>query len=76
LKINPSLVNKDSLIVPKYSNTIRIYLDFAVLIYKPTTQQIRSLSKLDIKKYFILDQVVDSLFDPLIDKLPNYVSVQ
>lgn len=76
LAINPLLINKDNLIVPIYSNTIRIYLNFAVLIYKPTNNQIKILNTLDIKKYFVLDQCVDSLFDSMIDKLPNFVSVQ
>lgn len=76
LNLCADLINKDNLIVPIYSNTIRIYLDFAVLIYKPTNNQIKSLNTLGIKKYFIFDQYVDSLFDPLIDKLPNFVSVQ
>lgn len=76
LGVKSSYINKDNLIVPKYSNTIRIYLEFAVLLYKPSVKQIECLIKLDIKKYFVFDQCVDSLFDPLIDKLPNFLSVQ
>ena len=72
LRVNSSLINKDNLIVPVYSNTIRIYLEFAVLEYRPSIHQIQSLEKINIKKYYVKDQIVDNIFDPLIEKLPIF----
>lgn len=72
LRVNSSLINKDNLIVPVYSNTIRIYLEFAVLEYQPSIHQIQSLEKINIKKYYVKDQIVDNIFDPLIEKLPIF----
>lgn len=72
LYINPFSVDKNKLIVPKYSNTIRVFLDFAVLEYKPTIEQIRSLEKINIKKYCIKEHIVDNVFDPIIEKLPIF----
>lgn len=72
LRINSSLINKDNLIVPVYSNTIRIYLEFAVLEYQPSIHQIKSLEKINIKKYYVKDQIVDNIFDPLVEKLPLF----
>ena len=72
LNIHPLSVDKNTLIVPKYSNTIRIYLEFAVLEYKPNIEQILSFEKLNIKKYCIKDHIVDNVFDPLVDNLPIF----
>lgn len=76
LSIHSDSINKENLIVPKYTNTIRVYLDFAVLEYKPTFNQLESLIALNIQKYFIFNECIDSIFHPLFDKLPNFVSVQ
>ena len=72
LRVNSSIINKDNLFVPIYSNTIRIYLEFAVLEYQPTIYQIKTLEKINIKKYYIKDQIVDNIFDPLVKKLPIF----
>lgn len=72
LQINSTLINKNSLFVPIHSNTIRIYLEFAVLEYKPTAYQIETLERINIKKFFIKDQIVNDIFDPLVEKLPSF----
>lgn len=72
LKINPSSVDKNNLIVPKYSNTIRIYLEYAVLEYLPTVQQIQTLEKINIKKFYVKDTLVFDIFDIIVEKLPVF----
>lgn len=72
LRINQSSVDKNNLIVPKYSNTIRIYLEYAVLEYQPTIQQIQSLEKINIKKFHVKDTLIYDIFDKIVEKLPVF----
>jgi hypothetical protein len=72
LKINPISVDKNNLIVPHHSNTIRIYLDIAVIKYKPSILQIKSLEKLNIKKFDVNNLICFDMFDKMIENLPVF----
>ena len=63
LNINPLSLNKDNLITPLYSNTIRIFYNIAVINFKPTNQQLSSLIDMKIEKFLVNDCYYENIFD-------------
>ena len=69
MDINPNSLEKGKLIVPFYSNTIRVFYNTAVLVYKPTIEQIKELIKLDIK--FFSTKKHNDIYDIFDDRIQN-----
>ncbi len=72
LNINPTSLDKDNLIVPVFSNTIRIFYNIAVIRYQPTTEQINTLLKMNISKFMVNDCYYDNIFDENILRLKTF----
>lgn len=69
MDINPNSLEKGKLIVPFYSNTIRVFYNTAVLVYKPTVDQIKELIKLDIR--FFSTKKYNDIYDIFDDRIQN-----
>ena len=65
-------VDKNSLFLPYESNTIRIYLNVAVLIYRPTINQINTLEYLGINNFVVDSYLTNNIFDKKIESLPIF----
>ncbi len=65
-------INKNNLFVPIESNTIRIYLNIAVLVYKPNINQIRALEYLGINNFVVNNYSTKNIFDEKIESLPTF----
>lgn len=72
LNIKSDHLDKDSLIVPDLSNTIRIFYNIAVIKYQPTNEQITSLINMNINKFVVNDSYYDNVFDENILKLKKF----
>ena len=64
----------NTLFVPIWSNTIRIFKNSAELLYIPTADQIKTLLNLNIDTYIVKKMHVQDIFDEQIDKLPVFHS--
>jgi hypothetical protein len=69
-------IDKNNLFIPYKTNTIRIYLNTAVIVYKPTVEQIKTLLSLGIKSFVIGEFHTDDIFDNRIEKLPIFLRGQ
>lgn len=69
MNVKSDLLDKNNLIVPVYSNTIRIFYNIAVIKYLPTNFQIESLLKMNISKFLVNDYFYESIFDDNIFRL-------
>jgi hypothetical protein len=72
LNINSTSLDKDNLIVPVFSNTIRIFYNIAVIRYQPTTEQINTLLEMNISKFMVNDCYYDNIFDENILRLKTF----
>lgn len=72
LNIRSDYLNKDSLIIPELSNTIRIFYNIAVIKYQPSIQQIAVLVDMNINKFVVNDCCYDNIFDENILKLKKF----
>jgi hypothetical protein len=65
-------IDKNNLFIPYKTNTIRIYTNTAVIIHKPSVDQIKTLLSLGIKSFVVKDFHTNDIFDNRIEKLPIF----
>lgn len=65
-------INKNNLFIPYKTNTIRIYLNTAVIVYKPSIDQLKTLLSLGIKSFVVNNFHMNDIFDDRIEKLPIF----
>ena len=65
-------IDKNNLFIPYKTNTIRIYMNTAVIIHKPSVDQIKTLLSLGIKSFVVKEFHTHDIFDSRIEKLPIF----